>query len=106
MNPHSKQEEVKRNRDIIAIYDDDSDSNISDSEVSKAQAQPQSTYGPPIKRSKVEVDQQQQPNEAPAINQNNQLKMTEEFVDLLYDFDILTTLSAYLINDSGRGDTE
>jgi hypothetical protein len=88
INPQSSKPQPKNNDDIIPIYDSDS----SNSESGDAQAQSSRNLGgerPPTKRLKVDR------------KKNRNLAMTEELIDLIYDYSIFTTLNAYLINDSG-----
>jgi hypothetical protein len=60
--------------------------------------QPRSGYNlrkkmQPIKRLKLAQNAKK--------HQQIHLTMTEEFIELLHDYSIFTTLNAYLINDSG-----
>jgi hypothetical protein len=98
INPQPKQsKEQKGNKhNIIGTYDDSSSSSSSSDSPSAEAQQPQSSRRnsekrPPIKM--LKIDQQNE--------KDQQIPMAEEFVDLLYEFSIFTTLNAYLINDSG-----
>jgi hypothetical protein len=80
------------------IYENDDNSTGTADPEEVQQQQPRSGYNlrkkmPPIKMLKLAQKAKK--------HQQIHLTMTEEFIELLHDYSIFTTLNAYLINDSG-----
>jgi hypothetical protein len=108
INPQPKQHKPGDNNDdhpnMIPIYDESERSSSADSEEAQVQSSSSCNSGkgkrrPPTKM--LKVDQQQDVKD----HQEAHLPLTEEFIDLIHEFSIFTTLNAYLINDSGLHQT-